>query len=354
MTPYLRDPFGLKRMFYHPASGAIAPSMRQVLQQSAGLQAQPDPEAILGFFQDQRIPGRTVIRHVLCVPPAHALEKHGSSSKLQVRAIPCIPCPGSLKALLSHSLQQAIDSGKRVALALSGGLDSALLLALIREMGATHIPAYILATEMPDYCERAPAQALAQQLGFETRIATVDSGQFVAALPETVQHVEEPLFNLHPVAKLLLADAMARDGIELAITGDGADQVLRRDQSANYLPLCQALFQARQVTLHAPFLDTGVIAHLLSLEPDPHKQCLRTLAAQLALPQRLTNAPKQSRLAPSMNLNHLLDIQRIHQLSSALNMSLPSLISDRERVLWTTLLLTLEHLNALPSSMSHA
>ena len=31
------------------------------------------------------------------------------------------------------------------------------------------------------------------------------------------------MFNLHPVAKLLLAEAMAADGVEVAITGDAME-----------------------------------------------------------------------------------------------------------------------------------
>ncbi|TRY28299.1 hypothetical protein FOI67_17475, partial [Geobacillus sp. LEMMJ02] len=59
------------------------------------------------------------------------------------------------------------------------------------------------------------------------KIVRVNEADFVAALPRTTHAVEEPMFNLHPVAKLLLAEAMAADGVEVAITGDGADQVLR-------------------------------------------------------------------------------------------------------------------------------
>ena len=354
MTPYLRDPFGLNRLLYHPGTGAVASSIQQVLH-LAGIQSTlPDTEAIQGIFLNNRLPGRTVVREVCAVPPEHRLEQAADAGILHPSHAPFLPRHSHLKTSLCRSLAQAIDSGKRVALALSGGLDSALLLALLKDMGANHIPAYVLATGMPDYCERAPAQALAAQLGFTCHVVSVDSQQFVKALPETIQHVEEPLFNLHPVAKLLLADALAQDGIELVITGDGADQVLRRDQSANYLPLCQCLFQARQLKLHPPVLDDAVMAHLLSLPPDPDKLCLRHLARQLPLPDRLVNTPKHGRLAPPMDLGSLLDRQRIQQLAAALNMPAPQLELERERVLWTTLLLALDHLNALPLSMRPA
>ncbi|MGP1665235.1 MAG: asparagine synthase-related protein, partial [Rhodanobacter sp.] len=165
---------------------------------------------------------------------------------------------------------------------------------------------------------------------------------FVAALPEAIEHIEEPLFNLHPVAKLLLAKAMHRDGIELAISGDGADQVLNRDRSADYLPLCKALFDAAGVTLHAPFLDPSVVAHFLSLPPDPAKLCLRQLAEELQLRAHLVCGPKRSQLAPSMALGALCDHARIAALATQLRMPTPRLKRDAEIVLWSTLLLALD------------
>ena len=161
------------------------------------------------------------------------------------------------------------------------------------------------------------------------------------------------MFNLHPVAKLLLAEAMAADGIEVAITGDGADQVLRRDQSANYLPLCHALFDEASVDLHPPFVDAAVVAHLTSIAPDLNKQCLRDLGARLNLPDRLVHGPKRGRLAPAMDLASLLDRDRTQALADTLGLAVPTLQADTERVLWTTLTLILDHLAHLHLDAAH-
>jgi hypothetical protein len=241
-------------------------------------------------------------------------------------------------------LQQALDSGKRVALALSGGLDSAILLALLRELGARHVPVYILATGLPDYCERDVAVDLALRIQATVRVVQVGEPDFVNALPRAARAVEEPMFNLHPVAKLLLADAMAHDGIELAISGDGADQVLRRDQSADYLPLCKALFDAASVHLSPPFLAPAAVACLTGIPPDPDKECLRLLGERLGLPPRLVRGPKRSRLAPAMDLGPIMERHRIHDLAAALGITAPALHLDTERMLWTTLSLALDHL----------
>ncbi|WP_322092060.1 asparagine synthase-related protein [Paraburkholderia bannensis] len=345
-----RDYFGFERLHYHPRSGAWAGNIASTLRaagQSAG--GEPDAAAIAGYLSGERLVGRTVLRDVRAVPPGYALVQTAHALDVQPAASEALQ--GDLQALLRASLQRALDSGKRVALALSGGLDSALLLGLLRELDALdQVTAYILATGMPDYCEQDAALELAAQMQARVKIVRFDEADFVSALPLTTYAVEEPMFNLHPVAKHLLAAAMAADGIEIAITGDGADQVLRRDRSANYLPLCHAIFDAQGVTLHPPFVDAAVVAHLLAVEPDPNKQCLRDIGARLTLPARLVHGPKRGRLAPAMNLDALLDRERTRTLAASLDLPAPTLETDTERVLWTTLALILDHLGATHTS----
>jgi len=253
--------------------------------------------------------------------------------------------PGDLHTVLQTALQNLLDSGQRIALALSGGLDSALLLALLRERDAVRrVPCYILATGLPEYCERDAALDIARRMGATAHVVQVRPHDFVAALPRATRAVQEPMFNLHPVAKLLLADAMAADGIQAAISGDGADQVMCRDTSADYLPLCNALFTAASVRLHAPFLAPAVVSHLTALPPDPGKTRLRELGERLGLPDRLVRGPKHSRLAPAMSLGARLDAARIASLAATLRMPAPALRTDAQRVLWATLILTLDHL----------
>ncbi|OZI38209.1 asparagine synthase [Bordetella genomosp. 10] len=346
-----RDEFGFRRIF-HPAQGGIASDGIQRLLREAGLPAgAPDVAAIRGYLSGERLADRTVLRDIRAVPPGHSLLLTPQGWSL--RAAPNVAERGELEDALRASLQRALDSGKRVALALSGGLDSALLLALLRELGVQRsIPSYILVSDLPDYCERDTALDIADRLGARVKLVRVRGEDFVSALPDATRSVEEPMFNLHPVAKLLLARAMAADGIGVAITGDGADQVMRRDRSANYLPLCNALFAAASVTLHAPFLDAAVVRHLTSLPPDPDKQCLRDLGARLGLPDRLVRGPKRGRLAPAMDLRPLVADERIYGLSAALGLPRPDLQADTERVLWTTLTLLLDALQADVSSTS--
>ena len=402
-----RDPFGFERVFYHReknlTSASISGLVRTVQAQAraepgtcmtgdvgpggssanapvpgasrASLSSdwRPDEEAILAYLAGSRLTGRTVLERVRAVPPGHQLHRVDDRWVLQAEDGPApgplgslrgqisggidtgvaltlepasltedVPC---IKAALVAALRDALDSGKRPALALSGGLDSALLLALLREIGADHVPVYILTTRIAAYDELTAAMDMADRMHASVRVVEADAEAFIAALPRVVAHVEEPLYNLHPVAKLLLANAMAADGIELALSGDGADQVMRRDRSADYLPLCNSLFAAASVELRPPFLDDGVVQCLTRLPADPDKQCLRALGQALELPTRLVRGPKHSRLAPAFDLHPWMPRDRIAELADALRLPRPALQTDAERVGWTTLQLCLEQLH---------
>jgi hypothetical protein len=342
MTPVRRDPFGFEQVIHHPASGLHAASIRALRRLAALPAGDIDRTAVAGYLAGHRLSGRTILEDFRSVPPGQALSP--TSDDPRATPEPAVGAPGGLEARLVGSLEGVVASGRRAAIALSGGLDSALLLALLARMGAAQVPAYVLATRLPDYDELDAALATARRHGAEVTVVEVTAGDFVEALPVAMRHLEEPLYNLHPLAKLLLARAMRRDGIDVALSGDGADQVLRRDTSADYLPLCRTLFEATGVQLVPPFLDGAVVDHLLSTPPDADKQCLRALGRRLGVAPELTEGPKRSRLAPALDLAPLLPAEGLARLAAQLGTNVPELRTDAQRVHWASLLLLLTDL----------
>lgn len=339
-----RDPFGFERVIHHPRSGTFAGGIRELARRESLAAGPPDAGAIAGYLGGTRIAGRTVLRDFRQLPPGHGLLR--TPSGMTTAEVPTVVVPGDLETLLLDVLRRTEADRRPTALALSGGLDSALLLGMLHACGIRDIPAYVLATGMPGYDERDTALATARRLGADVVVVEVDAEDFIAAVPDAMGHLEEPLYNMHPVAKLLLASAMRRDGIERAISGDGVDQVMRRDTSADYLPLCRTLFQAAGVELVPPFLDRHVVGHLLSLPPDADKACIRRLGQRYGVAPELVEGPKRSRLAPAMALGHLLPRGRIDTLAATLGVPRPALAGDAERVHWATLSLLLDDLGA--------
>jgi asparagine synthetase B (glutamine-hydrolysing) len=330
-----RDLHGLGRLYYCPDRPCHAASIRQLLRLIGG-QRELDRDGVLAFLDDRLGPEQTCVAGVRAVSGGHRLEWTGSGWQIT----PCPPRPapsGPLAALLLASLARTF-ANDRAALALSGGLDSALLLALGRVF-ATPFPIYVLDPQLPGYSEVDRARATADALGFRVIVVATTEGDFIAALPECIRHAETPLYNLHPVSKYLLARRLRADGIRTVVTGDGADQVFAGVSGLDYLPLVGALFEACDVEVRSPFLDEEVISFAGQLPPDPNKSILRALARGM-VPDEVIDAPKVARLAPPMDLSSLWDNHHIEAVARLIGRDPPRGFEDvapATGVRWTTL-----------------
>lgn len=335
-----RDPYGLRRLYYRP-EGAAGRGLRELCGAGAsGL----DPLGIGFAFGEIPETERTWLPGIHRVPRGHRLS--GGPGAWEITAVPPPLQVGSRG--LEHRLLAALDSvvgrGQRVALALSGGLDSALLLALLATSFRSAMPAvYVLAPRLPGdptYDESAAAARLARSLDLKAIVIEAAEEDFLLGLPACVAEAETPLFNVHPVAKHLLFEQLAADAIDVVITGDGADQVFAGAPAEIYLPIVGALAEASGVTLHCPFLDDAVIALAAGHPPDPHKTALRE-AARGKLPDALVDAPKVARLAPAIDLTRFEDRPRFERIAALLGRPL-RLDDARDRTAWTTLSLACE------------
>lgn len=233
---------------------------------------------------------------------------------------------GRGRATLAEALRAAclrVPAG-RVALALSGGVDSAVLAALLRD----RVTLYTLETGMRGYCEAEEAQAVADLLKMPLCRVRVGEGEFLEGLPGAIAGGESPLYNLHPVSRHLLARAVRRDGFDVLVTGDGADEVFRGTEGWDHLPIVGGLMRAAGVVGWAPFLDVG------GVERDPDKRALRVFAEELGVPGAMR--PKLPRFAPAMDVLRYWDEAKIFKIGRMLGRE-PSRATDRERVGWTTL-----------------
>jgi asparagine synthase (glutamine-hydrolysing) len=340
----IRDPFGLQRLHYELNGSMHASTVREIFAERPQLPRTLDRLAVAGHLCGEATPQRSFFQAIGAVPPGHALVR--TEQRFMTRPHPTRPKPGNLSSLLQATLERAIEAAPRpIAVALSGGLDSAVVLALAHTIDSS-IPAIVLAPRIEGYSELEGAKLTAQKVGADLCVAEVTANDFLHALPAAIAAMEVPLYNLHPVGKLLLGQAARRAGFATLLTGDGVDQVFKRDQSADYLPLVGAAFQAAGVELVAPFLDNEVIGHLLSLPIDAEKTELRAMAANLPIPNALSASKKVTRLFPPIDLEPLVSRDKLVRLAEKLESDVPTFLDDRSRVRFSTLALLLDAFEA--------
>jgi len=302
-----RDAHGLDRWFYHVAGDQQAPTLRQLCADPL-VPCRLDSKGVRAHLGLEPLDAMTTcFAGVAAVHPGCALSRR--EGHWREDALPQPAVSGDLLDLLAQTLDEALTPG--TALALGGGLDSALLLAVIRRVLNRSVPVFSLCPRFKDYNERAVILLTARSLGVEPELLEVAEADFVAALSDCVSLAEVPLYNLHPVSKLLFARMLKDRGIQRVITGDGADQVFVGTAGWDYLPIIGALFVGVGVGLCCPFLDPRVSAWGQA-RTDATKSALRELGRGL-LPAATAAAPKVPQLAPEMDLSrveqpHYLDL----------------------------------------------
>jgi hypothetical protein len=315
-----RRMFDLRGACYHDGSARVAHRLHDLFTDPA-ISCRLSPAGVAAHLGERPLgPEQTCFENVFFVVPEHQLRRDGERWRLEPLP-PLIAPAGSLRDLLAAALKRFLARG-HVALALSGGLDSALALAIIRCVLDRQVPVYSLAPNLPGYSERDRVLRMADALGCRPILVEVGERDFVQALPDCVYHAEVPFYNLHPVSKYLLARRLRADGFRHVITGDGADQVFAHTPGWDYLPIVGALFESCQVEVCSPFLDETVVAHACAGPADPDKSALRAAGRDL-LPPDLLHMPKRSQLAPPMDLRPLWDAGRIAQLARCLGRLLP-------------------------------
>ncbi len=313
-----RSPLGVLPHYVHAGGTAHGPTLRGVLREP-GVPARWDAAGVRGYLQRQPDGRRTCFADIHLAAP---LERPAEAY-------------GDVRAALERTMDELVEETRPAAIALSGGLDSALVVAMLRERGREDIPVYTLASHLPGYCELETTRETSRQLGVKDLRVIETSGEAIAAaFGDAIAAAECPLFNLHPVSRWVLAQRLRAEGYEVLITGDGADQVFAGSDARNYLPIIGALTRAAGLELRSPFLHEGVIASAPPATAD--KAALRAVAADF-LNAMTSQAPKRPTYAPPLDVSAHWNAAAIAALAGELGETPAQPGAGPDSVLWTAL-----------------
>ena len=143
-----------------------------------------------------------------------------------------------LDALLRESVEMRLLADVPVGAFLSGGLDSSLVVALMRAVSDQPVRTFSIGFAESSFNELAYAREVAQVLGTEHHEYTVDY-EIEGLMPKLLDHFGEPFADSSAIPTYHLS-RVTREHVTVALSGDGGDEVFggyRRYQARRWAEL---------------------------------------------------------------------------------------------------------------------
>ncbi|MBJ7341298.1 asparagine synthase (glutamine-hydrolyzing) [Mycolicibacterium sp.] len=235
-----RDPFGIKPMFMATGSGGTVVGSEKKclldLAPVAGIDLSIDERAVQHYTVLQYVPEpETLNRGVRRLESgSYARIRPGTAPEVtryfvpRFAAVPFIAGDeqgryDEITAVLEDSVAKHMRADVTVGAFLSGGIDSTAIAVLAMR----HNPRLITFTtgfEREGFSEVDVAVASAEAIGARHVTKVVSQAEFVAALPEIVWYLDEPVADPALVPLFFIARE-ARKHVKVVLSGEGADEL---------------------------------------------------------------------------------------------------------------------------------
>ena len=131
-----------------------------------------------------------------------------------------------LAELLTDATRIRLRADVPVGAYLSGGLDSSIIAAIIRQIGTSRLDTFSIAFSDPEFDESEPQRKMADFLGTDHQVIRATDADIPRVFPEIVWHTETALTRTAPAPMFLLSQLVRDRGYKVVLTGEGADEFL--------------------------------------------------------------------------------------------------------------------------------
>jgi asparagine synthase (glutamine-hydrolysing) len=230
-----RDHLGIKPLYYTQIRERLlfASEIKALLQEPE-CPREVDMEALAELFTFRCVPSpKTLFRGIYKLPPGHwmLVNRHGAQVRRFWNWAPREPKSGSelvlieeYQALLQDAVRLQLRSDVPVGLFLSSGVDSGMLLAIMKRHAAQAIETFTVGFEGGESCnEVEDACKLAKRFGAANYNIIVRPGDYLQYFHRYMQDIEEPVAHEAAPAFYFLS-RLAGERVKVALTGQGADE----------------------------------------------------------------------------------------------------------------------------------
>lgn len=269
---FATDPIGMTKVYYaeNHRKVVISSHAYRVARRLGNLTVSGDGLALL--FSVKGIPAPyTVFENVSVLKPSElmSITKDEKVSEEYWSILESVkPFRGSLEdaqaelqTLLERSLlRTSLGCNNPIGIALSGGVDSAILAALMMRAGIPTLGLTVGYNPQTRYDETQAASENAQRIGFPIEVIKASDQDIADIIDFTTQNIPEPLGDATVLPQLLMTLA-GKGKVSSIIDGTGADNIFGGMQKFT------AERYARQYLRLPRFLRVGLIRPVLNLLP---------------------------------------------------------------------------------------
>lgn len=233
-----RDHIGIKPLYYSKLNnGLIFSSEIKAIINSGLIEKEPDLYALHTPSRYQISP-YTGFKNVYKLPPAHYMVF--SNGELDIKrywtlepkeiSISENEAIFHLDYLLKNAVQSQMVADVEVGAFLSGGLDSSIIAALMRQYTSRTVKTFTIKFQKQDQkFEKMPddskyAKFLANQFNFEHNEIVIKPN-ILELLPKIIWHMDEPLSDAAAINTFLISKLAREQGIIVLLNGMGGDEI---------------------------------------------------------------------------------------------------------------------------------
>lgn len=237
-----RDRMGVRPLFHTERGGRLYfASEVKALLTVPGIEAALDPTALDQIFTFWfPLAPRTAFKGISELPPASLMTVEGG--RVSVRRYWALDYPldhdpaaldqraeaairDELRALLTDATRIRLRSDVPVGAYLSGGLDSSIVTAAVRQIRPDRLKTFSVTFDSDEFDETPFQNAMVAALGTDHRAVRCTPSDIGASFPDVIRATERPILRTAPAPLHKLSRLVQDEGFKVVLTGEGADEV---------------------------------------------------------------------------------------------------------------------------------